>query len=150
MCVCGRSESRIGVHMLIAHQAPLSMEFFIFHENFPGKNTAMGCHFLPQGIFPSQESKFYLPCLLHWQVDSLPLALPGKPLMFTVTNQCLLIIDWVISSLIGWLIHKLLSKNVCRDTTVSFKFVKHTFCKQSFFRSQHSFSFCLYVFTLKI
>ena len=83
----------VGVHMLTAHQAPLSIEFFIFHENFPGKNTAVGCYFLPQGIFPSQESKLYPPRLLHWQVDSLPLALPGKPLMFTVTNQCLLIID---------------------------------------------------------
>ena len=28
-----------GMHMLIAHQAPLSMEFFIFRENFPGKNV---------------------------------------------------------------------------------------------------------------
>ena len=30
--------------------------------NFPGKKTGMGCHFLPQGIFPNQGLN---PCLLH-------------------------------------------------------------------------------------
>ena len=44
----------------------------------PGKNTAVGCHFLLQGIFPTQGSNLWLLCLLHWQVDSLPLALPVK------------------------------------------------------------------------
>ena len=47
--------------------------------NFPGKNTGLGCHFLPQGIFPIQGSNPSLLCLLHWQVDSLLLAPPGKP-----------------------------------------------------------------------
>ena len=47
--------------------------------NFPGKNTGVGCHFLLQGIFPTQGSNPHLRCLLHWQVDSLPLAPPGKP-----------------------------------------------------------------------
>ena len=32
-------------------------------------------HFLLQGLFPTQGSN---PCLLHWQVDSLPLEAPGK------------------------------------------------------------------------
>ena len=32
------------------------------------------------GIFPTQESNWYLLCLLHWHVGSLPLALPGKPI----------------------------------------------------------------------
>ena len=41
----------------------------------PGKNTGMGCHFLLQGIFLTQELS---PCVLHWQVDSLPLSL-GSP-----------------------------------------------------------------------
>ena len=38
---------------------------------FPGKNTGGGCHFLLQGIFLTQGSNL---CLLHWQVDSLPLS----------------------------------------------------------------------------
>ena len=33
----------------------------------------MGCHFLPQGIFPTQGSNLCLLCLLHWQAGSLPL-----------------------------------------------------------------------------
>ena len=36
----------------------------------------MGCHFLLQGIFPTQGSSADL---LHWQVDSLPLSHLGSP-----------------------------------------------------------------------
>ena len=43
----------------------------------PGKNTGVGCHALPQGIF--QGLTLCLSCLLHWQVCSLPLAPPEKP-----------------------------------------------------------------------
>ena len=52
----------------MAHQAPLS--------SIPGKNTAVGCHFLLQGIFLTLRSN---PRLLHWQADSLPSEPPGKP-----------------------------------------------------------------------
>ena len=45
--------------------------------NFPAKNTGVGCHFLLQGIFPTRGSNLLLLDLLHWQVDSLPLAPPG-------------------------------------------------------------------------
>ena len=41
--------------------------------NFPGMNTGLGCHFLFQGIFPTQGSYCHLLHLLHWQADSLPL-----------------------------------------------------------------------------
>ena len=37
----------------------------------PGKNTGVSCHFLLQGIFPTQGSN---PGLFHWQMDSLPLS----------------------------------------------------------------------------
>ena len=47
-----------------AHQTPISMEF-------PGKTSRVGFHFLLQGIFLTQGSN---PCLLHWQVDPLPLS----------------------------------------------------------------------------
>ena len=36
-----------------------------------------------QGIFPTLESNRCLQHLLHWQVGSLPLAPPGKPLVST-------------------------------------------------------------------
>ena len=39
--------------------------------HFSGKNTGVGCHFLLQGIFLTQELN---PCLLCWQADSLPLS----------------------------------------------------------------------------
>ena len=41
----------------------------------PGKNTRVGCHFLIQGIFLTQELNL---CLLHWQVSSLPLSQQGS------------------------------------------------------------------------
>ena len=47
--------------------------------DFPGKNTGVGCHFLLQGIFPTQGSNLPLLCLLHWWADSLLLSLLGSP-----------------------------------------------------------------------
>ena len=40
----------------------------------PGKNTGVDYDALLQGIFPTQRSN---PCLLHWQLVSLPLDFPG-------------------------------------------------------------------------
>ena len=40
--------------------------------DFPGKNTGVDCHFLLQGIVPTQGYNFLH--LLHWQADSLPLS----------------------------------------------------------------------------
>ena len=42
----------------------------------PGKNTGVDCHALLQGIFLTQILNSHL---LHWQMDSLPRAPPGKP-----------------------------------------------------------------------
>ena len=44
-------------------------------------NTGMVCHALLQGIFLSQGSKPHLLHLLHWQVGSLWLVPPRKPLI---------------------------------------------------------------------
>ena len=46
------------------------------HGISSGKNIGVCCHFLLQGIFPTQGSN---PRLQHWQADSLPLVPPGKP-----------------------------------------------------------------------
>ena len=54
-CVCSFSRVKLFVTTwTVARQAPPSTAF-------PGKNTGVGCHFLLQGIFPTQESN---PCLL--------------------------------------------------------------------------------------
>ena len=47
--------------------------------DFPGKNTAVGLHFLLQGTFLTQGLNPHLFRLLHWQLDPLPLAPHGKP-----------------------------------------------------------------------
>ena len=39
----------------------------------PGKNSVVTCHFLLEGIFPTQGSNLPFLHLLHWQEDSLPL-----------------------------------------------------------------------------
>ena len=44
--------------------------------DFPGKNTGVGCHFLLQGIFPTQGSN---PSLLHCS-EFFTTQPPGKPL----------------------------------------------------------------------
>ena len=43
--------------------------------DFSGKNTRVGCHFLLQGIFPSQGSNQGLLCLLHCRQILYPLSL---------------------------------------------------------------------------
>ena len=53
--------------------------------HFPGKNTGVGCHFLLQGTYLAQEWDLHFLSLLHWQVDSLPLAPAGKPRKYKVT-----------------------------------------------------------------
>ena len=46
--------------------------------DFPGKNPAVDCHFLFQGIFSTQELSLGL---LHWQADSLSLSHHGNPIV---------------------------------------------------------------------
>ena len=51
------------------------------HGDSPGKNTAVGCHALLQGIFPTQRSNSQLLHFLHWHVGSLPAEPARKPKM---------------------------------------------------------------------
>ena len=46
--------------------------------DFPDKYTRVGCHFLLQGIFPTQRSNLHFP---NRQADSLPLSHLGSPLI---------------------------------------------------------------------
>ena len=64
----------------VAHQAPLSMEFF-------RQEYWVGCHFLLHGIFSTQGSNPPPLCLLHWQVGSLPLVPPHRSTYKTVTSH---------------------------------------------------------------
>ena len=66
----------------VAHQASLCP------WDSPGKNTGVGCRAPFQGISPPQGSNPHLLCLLHWQVGSLPLAPPGKPITNNSRHIC--------------------------------------------------------------
>ena len=59
----------------VACQVPLPLDS-------PGKNTGVGCHFLLQGIFPTQESN---PGLLHCRQILYWLSYEGSPFFF----QCI-------------------------------------------------------------
>ena len=48
--------------------------------DFLGKNAGVGCHFLFQGIFPTQDWNPSLLYLLNWQADSLPPYHLGSPI----------------------------------------------------------------------
>ena len=56
---------------------------FLCPRDSPVKNTGVGCHALPQRIFPIQGLNLCLLCLLHWQVGFLPLAPSGKPFIYS-------------------------------------------------------------------
>ena len=65
----------------------------------------MGCHFLLQGIFPTQGLNPHLLCLLHWWEDSLPL----NHLAMLIPNSILLLTQhtsWPLLCSINWCILK--------------------------------------------
>ena len=64
-------------------QAPLSM-------GFPRQEYWSGCHFLLQGIFPTQGSNS---CLLDWQADSLPLSYLASSLVTLGTRKFFVVGD---------------------------------------------------------
>ena len=59
----------------VACQTPLTM-------GFSSKNTEVGCHALPQEVFPTLGANLQL-STSHWQAGSLPLAPPGKLYQFS-------------------------------------------------------------------
>ena len=80
VCVCSATRSYLTLCDPMDHKLPGSS----VHGIFASKNTGAGCHFLLQGIFPTQESN---PHLLHWQADSLPLSHLGSPGVLSANIQ---------------------------------------------------------------
>ena len=56
----------------------------------PGKSTGLGCHFLLQGIFPTQGSN---PTRLHWQADSLQLSRQGSPAAIVTFHKFIIFLE---------------------------------------------------------
>ena len=78
VCVCVCMLSHFG-HVQLCDPMDCRPQGSSVHGSSPDKNTGVSCHALLQGIFSTQEMNPCLLCLLHWQVDSLPLVPPGKP-----------------------------------------------------------------------
>ena len=68
---CAPAQLLSHVWLFVTHQAPLSWDF-------PGKNIGVGCHFLLQGIFPTQgsNSRLLFPALAGGFFTTEP---PGNP-----------------------------------------------------------------------
>ena len=71
-CVCSVSSDYLWPHGLSPSRLPCPWDF-------PGKNAGVGCHFLLQGIFPTQGSN---PCFLHFG-GFFTTSPPGKPVLST-------------------------------------------------------------------
>ena len=75
-----------------ACQAPLSW-------GSPGKNTGVGCHFLLQGIFPTQGLSPRLPHC-RWVLSSLnPAQIRRPPVLGTVSAQ---VLGWFDCKVLAW------------------------------------------------
>ena len=81
VCVCVCARARALSHVWLQGLYPTRL---LCPWNFPGKNAGMCCHFLLQGIFPTQGPSS---CLLHWQAGSSLPASSGKPWWCVVTAK---------------------------------------------------------------
>ena len=79
-CVCVCSQSCLT----LCDPIDCSQLGFSVHGILQAWNTGTGCHFLLQGIFPTQRSN---PCLLHLQAGSLPLCHLRIPYTYTHINK---------------------------------------------------------------
>ena len=61
MCVCAKS---LQLGLALRPHGPLPSRFLCPWDSL-GKNTGVGCHAVPQGIFKFQGSN---PCLLYLQI----------------------------------------------------------------------------------
>ena len=79
VCVCARALS----HSLVSNSFETS--WTVAHQALPPVEFSRqeywsGLPFLYQGIFPTQVLNLCHLCILHWQVDSLPLCHLGSPI----------------------------------------------------------------------
>ena len=75
MCVCALSCVQLFV-------TPWTVACQALAWNFPGKNTGAGCHFLLQGIFPTQELNLHLFVSPPLVISFFTTAPPGKSSFF--------------------------------------------------------------------
>ena len=87
VCVCARARAHARVVTSVVSNSlqphGLQPAWPLCPQDFPGKNTGVGCYALFQGTFPTQGSNACLLSLPHWQVGSLPLSHQGSPIPTT-------------------------------------------------------------------
>ena len=66
---------------------PLWLPRLLCSWDSPGQNTEVGCHFLLQGIYPTQGWNPHLLRLRHWRAGSLLVAPPGKPIIVLLFRE---------------------------------------------------------------
>ena len=86
VCVCARFVAQFNSNSLWCYG--LQPASFLCPWDFPGKNTGVGCHALPQGMIPNQQLNPCLLYLLHWQAILLPLSHLGSPCICTGMHIC--------------------------------------------------------------
>ena len=84
--VYGVAQSRTQLTQISSSSSRL---FYLWY--FSGRYTGAGCHFLLQGIFPTQGLN---PYLLDWQADSLPLSHLGSPFSPYTMPQIISQAEW--------------------------------------------------------
>ena len=67
VCVCVRARTHAFSHVQLFAAPWTVVTRLICSWNFSGKNTGVGCHFLFQGIIPTQGSNPHLLGLLYWK-----------------------------------------------------------------------------------
>ena len=95
-------------------------------KNFSGKNTGVGCHCPPQGIFPIQGLNPCLWCLLHQQADSLPLRHLRSPGFLLSGLRCHLLREALLNHLLN---------GACQTSSISSHAIAYY---PVLFSSQHS------------
>ena len=92
---------------------------------FPSKNTLVGCHFILQGIFLTQEWNLSLLRLLPWWEGCLPLSHPGSPKLYMKMKvlffqSCLILCDPMNCSLPGSSVHGILQARILEWVAIPF------------------------------
>ena len=130
---------------------------FLCQWDSPNKNTGVGCHFLIQGMVLTQGLNSCLLCLLHWQMNSLPLASLGKSPVWKVPNRVTLVLSVPMykitsSTCHGWVLglcsSKVMRYPALKDTVAWLLYYKHNEKNNSFrstawqcFHSGNEFSY---------
>ena len=88
----------------------LKLARFLCPWDCPVKNTGVGCHFLLQGILPTQGLNLHLLQLLHWQVDTLALSHLSSVQFSSVAQFCPTLYDPMNCSTPGLPVHHQLAE----------------------------------------